>query len=214
MNEKIAATTREYGNIPQSIERDIGMSQIQGLFVDQVSPPWAELARAGVLYGANNGAALGLDNVVAIPTTTASYGLYNNNASKHLVVLKISTICTTVNANTTLSLIAGLPATAQASAETKYPNSLALPINTGQADPGGYLTDDVTLAATPLWQTIATYQGDSGLLGGAATAWVNGMYIVPPKFCLGIDILASDGGGNTQLFDVDIMWAEIDMDLG
>lgn len=210
----VSATTREYGNIPENTPLDVGMSQLQSLFVDEVSPQWMELARAGVLYGANNGSAVGLDNVIAIPTTTATYGLYNSNATKHLVVLKIAVMTTTVTAGTTMSLIAGLPATAQASAETKYASSLALPINTRQADPGGYLTDAVTLAATPLWQTLASYQGESGLLGGAATAWVNGMYIVPPSFCLGIDILASDGGGNTQLFDVDILWAELDMDLG
>ncbi len=213
MTTPITAETRAFGNIPENIPRGIAMSSQQGLFIDQVTPQWTELARAGVLYGANNGSALGLDNVIAIPTVTASYGLYNSHATKHLVVLKITALTTTVTAGATFSLIAGLPATAQATAETKYANSLALPINTGQADPGGYLTDAVTLAATPLWQTLACFQGNSGLLGGNATAWVDGMYVVPPAFCLGIDIMASDGGGNTQLFDVDILWAEIDMEL-
>ena len=214
MTEPTVIETRPLSSIPEAITRNIGMSSQQGMLVDQVSPKWMELARAGVLYGANNGSAVGLDNVVAIPTTTASYGLYNGHASKHLVVLKISAITTTVDSELTFSLIAGLPATAQAAAETKYANSLALPINTGQADPGGYLTDAVTLAATPLWQTLACFQGQATLLGGSAVAWVNGLFIVPPEFCLGIDILASDHSGNTQLYDVDILWAELDLTLG
>lgn len=210
--EPSTATVRQFGNIPQDIPRDLGMSQQQGLYIDQVSPKWMELARAGVLYGANNGSAVGLPNIVAIPTTTATYGLYNSHANKHLVVLKIAITTTTVQSAATFALIAGLPDTAQSSAETKYPASLALPINTGQSDPGGYLTDAVTLAATPLWQTLGCYQGQSILLGGGITAWVNGMFVVPPEFCLGIDIVSSAGDGN-QLYDVDILWAEMDMVL-
>lgn len=213
MVDPLRVETRPFGNMVESIVRGVGASQHQGLFVDQTSPQWMELARAGVLYGANNGTAVALDNVVAIPTTTASYGLYNNNASKHLVVLRIAVMTTTVDSEVVFSLIAGLPDTAQATAETKYSGSLALPINTGQPDPGGFLTDAVTLASTPLWQTLACYQGNAILLGGAAIAWVNGMYVVPPEFCLGIDIMASDHSGNTQLYDVDILWAELDMSL-
>lgn len=216
MSNHIAAATREYGNIPENIPRDIGMSQYQGLFVDQVMPSWAELARAGKLYGANTGAALGLPEINVIPTTTATWGLYNNSATKHLVVLKISAICTTVQGALTFSLIAGLPATPQGTAEVKYANSLALPINTAQADPGGFLTDAVTLAATPIWQTIAVFEGNAATtasLGGGVTAWVNGLYIVPPAFCLGLDVLSSAGDGN-QLYDVDFLWAELDMTLG
>ena len=212
MADPIAGESRPYGKVPQFTVQNLRLTQQQSLCVDQVSPQWMELARAGVLYGANTGAATGLVNIAAIPTTAAKWGLYNGSSSKQLVVLKIAAVCTTITAPVTFALIAGLPATAQASAETKYATSLALPINTGQPAAQGYLTDAVTLAATPLWQTIAAYEGDSGLLGAAAIAWVDGMYIVPPRFCLGFDVVGS--AGTTPLFDVDIVWAELDMDLG
>lgn len=212
MPDPIAAESRPFGRVPEFTNQNLRMSQQQGLCVDQLSPKYLELARAGKLYGANTGAATGLVNVAAIPTVAAKWGLYNGNANKNLVVLKMAAICTTITAPVTFALIAGLPASPQAAAETKYATSLALAINTGQVAPGGYITDAVTLAATPLWQTVAVYEGNSGLLGAAAIAWVDGMYIIPPRFVLGFDVVGS--AGTTPLFDVDIIWAELDMDLG
>jgi len=207
--------TSQFGRIGEFIDRTVRLDQHQNTMVSQGMPPLAELARAGALYGANNGSAVGLANVAAIPTTTASYGLYNNHASKHLVVIKIAVMATTITAPVDIGLIAGLPGAPQAAAETKYASSLALAINSNGISgttPGGFLTDAVTLAATPLWQTIAHSTSSAPLLGMAAIAWVNGMYIVPPKYCLGIDIVGS--AGSTPLFDVDILWAELDMTLG
>ncbi len=181
-------------------------SQRRSRAVFQVEPKYFELARAGVLYGANNGAAAGLADVEAVPTTTATYGLYNNHATKSLVVLKIAITTTTITASPEFALIAGLPGTPQDSAETKYATSLALAIN-GSDTPGGFLTDAVTLTSTPLWMTIAKAESASGLLGTSAIAWTDGLFIVRPKFCLGIDILGSVG--STPLYDVDILWAEM-----
>ncbi len=189
--------------------QELRISKYRSLLMAKVEPDLMELARAGVLYGYNTGAAVGLANVAAIPTTTASYGIYNNSASKSCVVLKLAITATDVTAPLDFALIAGLSATPQAAAETKYASSLALPINPGQQDAECYLTDAVTLAATPLWQTLAHYGGNNGLLGAAAVAWVKGMYIIPPKYCLGIDIVGS--GGTTPLYDVDVLAMEIDL---
>ena len=185
-------------------------SQFRSEAVYQIEPKYFELARAGVLYGANNGSAVGLGDVEAIPTVTASYGLYNNHDTKSLVVLRIACMGSTITVSPEFALIAGLPGTPQNSAETKYANSLALAIN-GSDTPGGYLTDAVTLTSTPLWMTIAKGETASGLLGSSAIAEVEGLFIVKPGFCLGIDILASAGSG-TPKWDVDILWAEFVVD--
>ncbi len=187
------------------------MGQHRALMVQKQLPDLAELARAGVLYGANNGSAVGLANVAAIPTTTASYGLYNAHATKYLMVLKIATMATDVTAPLDFALIAGLSPTPQAATETKYANSLALAISPGSPDPGGYLTNAVTLAGTPLWMTLGHYGGNNGLLGAAVVADVKGMFLVPPTYCLGIDIVGS--AGSTPLFDVDVLWAEVTQNM-
>ena len=122
-NTVIRANTAVFTKLPQAIERDVRLSQHGSLVTTQAEPKYAELARARVLYGANNGSAVGLANVAAIPTTTASYALYNGSTSKHAVVLKISVMVTTITAPTEFGLIAGLSPTAQAAAETKYSNS-------------------------------------------------------------------------------------------
>ncbi len=208
-------TTSQFGGIGEFIDRTVRLDQHQNTMIAEGMPPLAELARAGVLYGANNGSAVGLGNVAAIPTTTATYGLYNNHSSKHLVVIKVAVIATSLTPTADLALIAGLPGTPQASAETKYASSLALAINSNAASgttPGGYLTDAVTLADTPLWQTIGTANNTGALLGHGVVAWVNGMYVVPPGYCLGLDMLAS--AGTTPLYDIDILWAELELKLG
>ena len=197
---------------PSNAQHDIATTAYRSQFVSQVEPKYAELARARVLYGANNGSAVGLANVAAIPTTTASYALYNGSATKHAVVLKIAIMATTITAPEDFALIAGLSPTAQASAETKYASSLALAITPGSSAPESYLTDAVTLAGTPLWITLGSNSSSTPLLGAAVTAWVDGLFIVPPSFALGIDIVGSSG--STPLFDVDILWAELQLDLG
>lgn len=211
MPDLIAGVSKPFGRVPARSPQDVRLTQQSSLAVDQVSPKYMELARAGKLYGANPGSANGLVNVAAVPTTAAKWGLYNGSQTKNLVVIKIAVACTTVTAPVTFSIIAGLPASPQATAETKYANSLALPINTGQVPAEGYITDAVTLAATPLWQTLATYEGNSGLLGAGAVAWVDGMYIIPPKFVLGIDVVGS--AGTSPLFDADVIWAELEIDI-
>ncbi|KKL74614.1 hypothetical protein LCGC14_2063140 [marine sediment metagenome] len=204
------ATVSGLSHFPKNATHDVTTSAFRSQFISQIEPKYAELARARVLYAANNGSAAGLGDVEAIPTTTATYALYNNSDTKHLVVLKIGAIVTDVTPALGWGLIAGLSPTAQASAETKYANSLALAITPGSPDPGGYLTDAVTLAGTPLWMTLGSSNGT--LLGTSITAWVDGLFIVPPKFALGIDIVGSVG--STPLYDVDILWAELELELG
>lgn len=203
--------TYALGAIPGNSWEHLHMGRHGGLQVESIMPKYAELARARVLYGANVGAAVGLSPVQAVPTTTASFALYNAHASKSCVVLMISTHVKVITSGLDFSLIAGLSPTAQASAETKYAASLALAITPGSTSPGGYLTDAVTLAGTPLWLTLADYKGTNGILGAAATAWVDGLFIVPPTYALGIDIVSDTG--TTPKFAVDVLWAELTMDL-
>ncbi len=211
MTEPLKAEVGILQKFPLGGQHNVISSGRRGLFVSQMDPKWMEYARAKVLYGANNGAAIGLANVAAIPTTTASYALYNSHVSKSCVVLKIAAMAETITAPLDFALIAGLSPTPQAAAETKYAASLALGITPGSPEPGGYLTDAVTLAGTPLWMTLAHYGGNNGLLGAAAVAWVEGMFIVPPRYALGIDVVGS--AGTTPLYDVDILWVELDIDL-
>ncbi len=213
-SSKMADTTIIKGTVsglekfPNGSEPGIPISQHRGLFTSQLEPKYIELARAKWLYEANNGSAVGLADVETIPTTLATYGLYNSNAIKSLVVLKISVTTTTITAALGFALIAGLSPTAQASAETKYSGSLALGITPGSPAPGGYLTDAMTMTGTPLWITLGSNNAGV-LLGSGITAWVDGIFTVPPKFGLGIDILGS--AGSTPLYDVDILWAELDL---
>jgi len=200
-----------HGKLAEQTEIDIRLSQYRSQFVAQVEPKYMEWARAGVLYGYNNGSAVGLPNVAGIPTTTATWAIYNNSTSKKVVILKVAVMATTITAPVTAGLIVGLNTTAQGS-ETKYASSLALPLNTGQAAAEAYLTDAVTLTGTPLWQTVATYSGNSGLLGGSMVAWLDGMYVVPPDFAFAIDVIGS--AGSTPLYDIDVIAAELPLDLG
>ena len=108
-------------------------------------------------------------------------------------------------------LIAGVSPLPQAAVETEYANSLSKAMLPGSPAPEGYLTDAVTLADTPVWNTLGSYEGNSGLLGAAIVADVGGMFIVPPKFALGIDIVGS--AGTTPLFFVNVIWAELELQL-
>ena len=211
MADPIKATISGLQKFENGQTVEVVTSQHRSQFVSQVEPEYMELARAGKLYSCENGTAVGLANVAAIPTTTASYALYNGSASKHLVVLRIATSCEVITAPVTFMLIAGISPLPQASAETEYASSLSKAMLPRSPAPEGYLTDAVTLADTPVWNTLGSYEGNSGLLGAAIVADVKGMFIVPPSFALGIDIVGS--AGTTPLFFVNVIWAELELQL-
>ena len=79
MGDANKATVSGMSKFPKNATHEVVTSGYRSQFVSQIEPKYAELARARVLYGANNGSAVGLANVAAIPTTTASYALYNGD---------------------------------------------------------------------------------------------------------------------------------------
>lgn len=187
-------------------------SQHGAVFTADQEFKYQELARAGRLYGANTGAGTAIAPVTSLPTTTATWALYNGYASRKLVVKDIYCYSVSGTLGLGMSLLAGLSSTVQASAASAYASSVKAGINPNQPTSSAVFAQNVTLAGAPVWSVLASRdQVSSVSVGSGLTAVVDGMLIIPPGFALGATVLAPTG--TSALFGVGFTWAELDLDL-
>jgi len=195
-----------------------GISPLQllptgGLHVQTVNPKYMEFARGQRLYAASTGAGTAIAPVNALPTTTAAWALYNGDTGKHLVVLKITAHSVSGTLGLGMSLLAGISSAAQASAPSAYSSSVHKAITPGSADTNGVFAQNVTLAGAPIWVNVASRdQLSAASIGSGLVADVEGMFIIPPTYALGMTVLAP--AGTSALFNVGVVYATVDLALG
>ena len=185
------------------------MSQSRGLLVEQSLPKYTEIAYNRRIFAANTGAGTAKAPVATIPTTTATWALYNGYSDgTHLVVLKMTCHSVSGTLGLGMSLLGGLCPGAQASAASTYSNSVKHPVSGSGHASEAIFANAVTLATAPVWITLAS--GDqvaSVSVGSGLIANVEGLFVVPPRFALGLVVLAPTG--TSALFNGGFVWAEI-----
>jgi len=180
--------------------------------VAQVEAERQEGARAGRRFGGIFGTS-GVANVTAVPTTTASWAIYNADLNRAYVIDSIVITC--------LSGTPGIGGTvAWIVAPLNAIPSAATGATVGSASGGGLLSKAVlaqsyTLSALSgqtqwgLWPTLC--QPGSAAVGAATTADVRGGIIVPPGKVLGLALLSATG--STPLYLCGCNWFETQLDL-
>jgi hypothetical protein len=183
------------------------------LHVQTITPPMFEWARAQKLYGANTGAGTAKAPVTAMPTTTATWALYNGYTGKYLVVTRIYNWSVSGTLGLGMSLIAGLSTAAQSSAPTAYSSSVHAALQPGSPTTQGVFANAVTLAGAPVWAVEASRDQVSAVsVGSGLTADVQGKYIIPPSYALGAAVLAP--AGTSALFGVGFEYYVADLSIG
>lgn len=180
-----------------------------------------EMARSGSMYGGGNQIiANGIAPVTAIPTTTATLALFNDEepGGVSLVIDRLgywlgsgtATAGATLMACVSVSAVASLPTTnatgygsASLSGSTRLTKALwatavTLPATTSRANAWFQVTSTFQLAAANVGQ------GDS-------YAQFDGALVVPPNYCLGLAILS--GTGTSPLYGISATWAELQVSL-
>jgi hypothetical protein len=199
----------------ESGRHPLSLDQYKHLLISQGAlPSRTEAARARKLYGANTGAGTAKAPVAAPPTTAAAWALYNGYGDPyHLVVFDLYATSISGTLGLGMSLIAGLPGTKQAAAETAYASSVHEALTPGSPSPQAVFAGAVTLESAPVWTTVAARDQVSAIsVGSGLVANVDGMFIVPPGYALGLSVLAP--AGTTALFQGGFVYGVFALKLG
>lgn len=209
----MTGNTAAFAKFTEGGDVDIRLSQHRSQFVSQLEPKYLELARAKRLYGANSAAGTAKAPLTALPTTTATWMIYNPTTSSR-VLIPLKAYCWSVSG--TLGLDMGMalaiPPTVVATPPTKYSSSVIHPLNPGAQTTTAIFGQGVTVAA-PVWSIAATRTQPAAIgIGSGLVADLDGMYIIEPGFGLGGAVVAPTG--TTALFGFGFTWAELDLDRG
>lgn len=193
---------------------DIRQDQYGNFMVSQGLPPLADLSINRKMYTGSTAAGTAKPPYAAIPTTTATWALYNGGSGNtQLVVLSVHAWLVSGVSGLGEFIFAGVSPTAQTSALTTYASSVTKALAPGSASPVGVFANAATLAGAPAWQPHAVGGGGSADVSDSSGMRedVYGMYIIPPGYAMGLGIY--NIGGSAALYGGGFTWAEIEIEL-
>lgn len=188
-------------------------TMLGSLAAAQVEPAKAELARSGRRYAGviGNGATFKAP-VVAVPTTTATWCLYNGypDNGDWLFVDSLGFFLASGTVAVGGTLIVAVTNGPVATVPTAYASSVTGSLNGGATGSGtkALLANAVTIPASSVWHPVIG--GDwaaTTTIGLGLVVQLHGGYAIPPKYGLAIDVLS--GAGTTPLFGVSATWDEL-----
>lgn len=201
--------------VANGAEHEFTLSPTCALRVSQVEPFRAEMSRLGRRFSISPGVIANYQVPKAdFPTTNALYALWNGEATggKSYVIEQIACVSGSGTLGLGMSIIAAVTKTPQSSAVsagtgTVGPASLSGSAQTSAAVMG----NNITLAdAAPCWTVVASRDQVSAVsVGSGLVANVDGLFIVRPGCCLGLNVFAPTG--TTAKFGFNVIWSELQL---
>lgn len=189
---------------------------LSSLAVSQVESPYLDRARSGRrFYGGTQIIANGIAPVAAIPTTTATLGLYNNDTSGVGLSFDLDWLNVFLGSGTPA---AGLTVFGAVFRPTNPPSVNATGYGSTSCSGSargtkGLWGTALTAAAGVNWAAlVSTFQAAAANVGqGDNFVDLGGRILVPPGFAFGIGLLS--GAGTTPLYGVSAQWGETETTL-
>jgi hypothetical protein len=190
------------------------LTGLLSLAVSQVEAERQEATRAGRRFRAL-GVAAGAAPVQAIPTTTATHALFNADPNRSYVVDSIDVMLLSGTATigaTVLAIVSPITATLPTAAT----GSLVQSSSAGGLQSKAVFATAYTIptpAGNAQWGIASATSQPGGVpgVGGLFSCDVRGGIVVPPRYVLGIAVLA--GAGTTPLYVPSVTWSEAELDL-
>ncbi len=167
-------------------------------------PPYARLALEGKVYIIDMSAGTAIAPVVAMPTTSPQWGLYNASSDEHMVVIRASCNLQSGTAGLGLSIVGAAAIGQQTVVAADYSGTVKTRTNGSAGEPPVFLASNPTLVGgTPAWypfegtkvNTIATNS-----VGDTLVAPIDGLLIAAPSGgMVAFEIVGETG--TTALFD-------------
>lgn len=204
---------KQFGKSETGVHR---LTSNQSLATALVESVFAEMSRAGRRFVASPGVIANAQIPVAdMPTTAAAYALWNGEPAggKSYVIDAISFHQASGTAGAGASLLAGVASAAQAAAVANGAGVVVKSASGSSLGTKATFGEAITLAGAPAWMTVGGNQEPTtaGVGSGQPLTMIAGLFIVPPGYCLGLNILAPVG--TTSKFGISVMWHEIELDL-
>jgi hypothetical protein len=183
------------------------------LHVVQYLPKYAMLTKAGVVFAADTTGGTAAIPVVTAPTTSPQWCVYNANpgGGKSLVLLQAWCSLESGTAGLGCALMCGVAIGDQTVISTNASGCVISCLDGTNKLPLAYVGSNPTLiGGTPSWVVIGAYDqiGSDGVGEGIA-AYVDGMFIAPPKSSLCLEVVAETG--TTAKYDVGFVFAEVQL---
>ena len=192
----------------------IGMDEFGNLTVSQGLPAYARLAAAGRLYVLDTHAGTAKAPVVAAPTTSPEWGLYNASPDEVLVVLEAACTLKSGTAGLGLALMMASAIGEQTLVSADYTGAIKTCTDGSQRKPDAFITNNPTLVGgTPGWAVldatrVNTVATDS--VGDGLVAHPDGKFIARPRGMVALEVVGETG--TTALFSVSFLVAMLPLD--
>uniref|UniRef100_A0A6M3J3P0 Uncharacterized protein n=1 Tax=viral metagenome TaxID=1070528 RepID=A0A6M3J3P0_9ZZZZ len=182
------------------------------LRVVQYLPVYAQLCAAGKVFGIETTAGTAKAPVAVMPTTTATWSLYNANTTASLVVIKVALASISGTLGLGGAIIGTVPIGDQTAVTSNYSGAIVGCMDGTAKTPSAYIANATTLIGTQSpWNVLSSRDMLAVIgVGAGMVANVNGMMVVPPLGSAGFDVLAPVG--TTALFAISIVFAEVTLD--
>lgn len=201
-------------------QQPFAMDFAGGQAMSQLLPPKALRAAAGRRYNAvvGNGATF-IAPVTAVPTTTATFLLFNGEAAggkSYFIDTAYAFLASGTN-GVGGALLGAVTLSAQQAAgvlPAAYASTVVSSLSGKSGGTKGVLANAWTIVGgTPSWGVLAKSEAAAGATIGANVLLANldGGIVVPPQYGLALTVLS--GTGTTALYGVGVSWDEIEADL-
>lgn len=211
----ITGVVRQIQRFSPGAQPGIGMDEYGNATVTQVLPRFAKLAAAGKLFAVDMHAGTAKAPVVAAPTTSPEWGLYNYSPNESLVVIQAACNLKSGTAGLGLSLMMATAIGPQTAVTANYTGTIVSCLDGSGKTPAFFLGNNPTLInGTPAWAVLEgtkvnTVATDS--VGDSLVAWPEGLFVARPNGgMVAMEVVGETG--TTALFTVSFIVAMIDLD--
>ena len=188
---------------------------LSGALVSQLLPPNAQLSAAGHLFAIDMSGGTAIAPVVAMPTTSPQWGLYNSSTTETMIVLRASANLSVGTAGLGLSIVGATALGVQTLVTSDYSGTIKSCLNGNGKQPSVLLKDNPTLVGgTPAWfafegTKVNTLGTDS--VGDTLVAPVDGILTAPPGgHMVAFEVVGEVGAA--ALYDFQAIIAMVRMD--
>ena len=165
--------------------RRIGLSEFGQVGVDLYLPPYARLAYTGKLFAFDTSAGTAKAPVVAAPTTSPEWALYNASKSHCLVVLEVACTMKSGTQGLGLAIMGAAAIGAQTAVTSDYTAAIKSCLDGSARKPDAYVTNNPTLVGgTPSWHVYAADNGNiiaQANIGSGLVANIDGKLVARPN---------------------------------
>lgn len=207
--------TRRIQRVSQSTLSPASLDEFGGIVASSFLPPFARLCAAGKVFAIDMSGGTAKAPVIAMPTTSPEWGLYNFSTSECCVPLRASINLASGTAGLGLSLCVATAIGPQTAVTADYTGTIKTALNGGSGSPDVYLDNNPTLiGGTPAWfaaegTKVNTVGTDS--VGDTITFDLGGLWIAKPNGHM-VAFEAVGETGTSALFDFQVIVAMIDLD--